>query len=55
MSEELRACPHCERQGGRVHISKFSYWVECKICGYNTGYFFARAKAIAAWNRRAGE
>ena len=61
--EELKPCPFC---GGEAVIREWyirgtanrkHYRVECKNCGARcTAWEYNRInKAIAAWNRRAGE
>jgi Lar family restriction alleviation protein len=63
VSDELKPCPHCGEEAeidNDTHLGRVS--VYCSMCGHG-GFCYewiesqadAEQKAIAAWNRRAGE
>lgn len=53
---ELKPCPFCDMRSGLNALSDDDIWwyVSCSTCGATGGYGATKAKAIAAWNRRAG-
>jgi Lar family restriction alleviation protein len=54
MSDELKPCPFCG--SGNVALDRFDrFTVYCIRCGCKTRRHITKDRALAAWNRRAGE
>ena len=53
-SKELKRCPFCGSSDLWIDGGEYlnSFEVVCTHCGGRIGYFYTKADAIAAWNRR---